>query len=172
VEGVVPIIEGPLPTEDRAAARFDFLAGRNFLAQRVELFRRDKSGKVRQVRVLRNPLPEAADEKAVPQFVVGLEQRHRRRQAEIMAEPFEQPDAIAVDRAEESLLKGALDPRRNRRFANRHARFLLHLLRRAHRVGHDDQPRQAVDRFRFGQARQMDDALDNGAWSCPRPPAR
>ena len=29
-----------------------------------------------------------------------------------MPEPFEQPDAIAVDRAEESLLKGALDPRR------------------------------------------------------------
>ena len=161
VEGIVHVVEQAFPVQLGQRFHFNFFAGENFLAEGVEFFRRIKGKEFQEVRVPQNPLPEAADEEAVPQFVVILEQRHGRREAEIMAESFEQPDAIAVDRAEESLLKGALDSRGDRRGPDRHTRALLHLLGCADRIGDDDEARETVDGFRFGQACEMDDAIDD-----------
>ena len=66
--------------------------------------------KVAQMGALGHPLPDSAQEKALPKFGVVLQELHRRRQPEIVAEAIEQPNAVAVNRAEEGLLKCALHP--------------------------------------------------------------
>jgi len=78
MEGIVPIIKQSLPVEIGHRSHFIFFARRNFLAQCVELFWRIKMKEFPQIRALRNPLSQAADEKAVPQFLITvLKQRHR-----------------------------------------------------------------------------------------------
>ena len=59
--------------------------------------------------VIARPLPQTAKEEAIPQFRIVLQQADRRGQSKVMPEAVKQTHAIAVDRAEKSLLKSALN---------------------------------------------------------------
>ncbi len=111
----------------------------------------------------KSPLPETADEEAIPESVVGLKERDGGRKAKVVAEAVEEMDAVAVDGAEEGPLEGAVDARRDCRLAEGEAGPLLHFLRGTNGVGHDDETRQAIDGLGIGETSEAHDAFDNGA---------
>jgi len=80
-----------------------FIARRKRAPEAVELLWRVEVKEFAQMRVVAGGRIESAQEKAAPDFLLVLQQRDRRRQAEIVAEAVEQPDAETVDRAEEGL---------------------------------------------------------------------
>ncbi len=92
----------------RQGRRGELLARRNDAAQSVKLLRRVKVEQLGEMRIVREGGIESALQKPAPRLFLVLQQRNRRRQAEVMAEAVQQPHAEAVDRAEERLLKCAL----------------------------------------------------------------
>ncbi len=150
-------IEQPLPVQRRQRARIPHRPRRELAPQLIKLVRRVKRQQL--ARAACEACRQSTQQKAIPQLLIVLHQTHRRRQPEVMPEAVQQPHAIAVNRAKNRLLKSPLHPRRNLRLANAHARLLLHLLRRTHRVRHHHEARKPVHRLLLRPPREVHNAL-------------